>query len=449
MTDFDRCLADIIESHSGLQVTGTHSVCVRSYAERRMKELDCSAEGYCQYLVKMPEELSLLIDEAAINETYFFREERQFEYLRDQVFPRYQGKKIIIWSACCSTGEEAVSLAVLAKWCGIDAEVYASDIDISALSVLRGGIYSRESFRIDGSCFHSLLELYGTRNGKSYTVSSDILSALHITEYNLSSCTAEPVTEASVDIIFMRNVFIYFNKDMRNRIFSRIARFIKPGGLLFFSMNEIAGVSAAGSGVPLVKEHCGSVYYFRKRDTDSPPVPKKITRHGADRKNNPEKKVPVPVSLRKPVTERLSEKKISVYEAGSHIIEALNSRDIVCSRRLLETSERSPSDLEYWLYYEGLVLKEEGNRIQAVSLFLKASLLNPAFWPAFLQLGLLYEEQGNEKEAVKAFSRCAKILEKYIEQQESCYNFLVESFSPSYFHTLCTIYIEKGKKNAD
>jgi len=133
---------------------------------------------------------------------------------------------------------------------------------------------------------------------------------------------------------------------------------------------------------------------------------------------------------------------------AGQILAAIDRHDLGTARKLLMSCSCSPSELEYKFYYSAVISKEEGKNGEAAELFLKASLLNSTFWPAFLQLGLIYEKQGNEKKALKAFSECAEILEKYIEAQKTCYNFLVESFSPSYFYTLCTVYIEKGKKHA-
>ncbi len=461
MDKTDQCLFDIIESHSGLQVRGTHLNCVRSYVQKRMNELHMGSDAYCRYLAGTPSELSLVIDEAAINETYFFREDRQFEYLRDRVFPEYAGRRMVLWSACCATGEEPVSLAVLARSCGIDADVYASDIDGSALSVLRGGVYTQGSFRTDGSRFHGLLEQFGRRESGSYTVDSAILAGIHVSEYNLAGTGSGPIPEESADIVFVRNVFIYFNRKTQNRIISNLARCIRPGGLLFFSMNEIAGIDVSRSGIPLIKEHCGAVYFFRKADAAAPVVYHKSRSSRAVsagdepsyRKSRKQQAEHHSAPVRQAASENAGAPSacsdaVPLRLLGGKILAAIDRHNLDDARKLLSSCSCGPAELEYRFYYSAVISKEEGKIGEAAGLFLKAFLLNRAFWPASLQLGLLYKEQGNEKEAVKAFSECAKVLEKYIEQQKTCYNFLVESFSPSYFYTLCTVYLKKGKSHA-
>jgi chemotaxis protein methyltransferase CheR len=460
----DQCLLDIIEAHSGLQVRGTHLDCIHAYVQKRMDELHMDFTAYCRLLIDAPAELSLVIDEAAINETYFFREYRQFEYVRDRLFPEYAGRHMIIWSACCSTGEEPVSLAVLARSCGIDADIYASDIDVSALTVLRTGLYTQGAFRTDGSSFHHILDAYGSHEAGSYTINSEILNSIHVSEYNLAGTDPGPIPEESADLVFVRNVFIYFNKKTQDAVIGRLVRYLRPGGLLFFSMSEIAGIDVSRTELPLIKEHCGSVYFFRKVD----PASFAVYHRGRHCSSGSEGSVPVERKIRKlpaeqrPAvtgTRRLSDtipSEISVpgtdgiplHVLGGQILAAVDRHDLGNACKLLSSCSCSPAELEYKFYYSAVIAKEEGKYGEAAELFLKASLLNTAFWPASLQLGLLYEQQGNEKKALKAFSECAKILEKYIEEQKTCYNFLVESFSPSYFYILCTVYIEKGKKHA-
>lgn len=459
----DQCLLDIIETHCGLQVRGTHLDCMRTYVQKRMNELHMDFAAYCRFLTDAPAELSLVIDEAAINETYFFREYRQFEYIRDRLFPEYTGRHMIIWSACCSTGEEPLSLAVLARSCGIDADIYASDIDVSALSVLRAGLYTQGAFRTDGGSFHQILEEYGSHEAGRYTINSEILNSIHVSEYNLAGTDPGPVPEESADLVFVRNVFIYFNKKTQDAVIGRLARYLRPGGLLFFSMNEIAGIDVSRTELPLIKEHCGAVYFFRKIDPaalagyhrsrhfssgfeSSVPAERKTMKLPAERR-------PAAAGTRrtgtiKPEISVPTADGVPLQVLAGQILAAVDRHDPGNARKLLSSCSFSPAELEYKFYYSAVISKEEGKNEEAAGLFLKASLLNTAFWPASLQLGLIYEQLGNEKKALKAFSECAKILKKYIEEQKTCYNFLVESFSPSYFYTLCTIYIEKGKKHA-
>ena len=464
MDKSDQCLLDIIEAHSGLQVRGTHLDCIRTYVQKRMDELHMDFTAYCRFLTDAPAELSLVIDEAAINETYFFREYRQFEYIRDRLFPEYTGRHMIIWSACCSTGEEPVSLAVLARSCGIDADIYASDIDVSALTVLRRGLYTQGAFRTDGSSFHQILKEYGRREAGFYTINSEILNSIHVSEYNLAGTDPGPVPEESADLVFVRNVFIYFNKKTQDSVIGRLVRYLRPGGLLFFSMNEIAGIDVSRTELPLIKEHSGAVYFFRKVDAASLAVYHR-SRHcspgseGSVPEERKTRKLPAeqrqaaagtrrPSGIIKPEISVPAADGVPLRVLAEQILAAVDRHDLGKARKLLSSCSCSPSELEYKFYYSAVISKEEGKPEEAAGLFLKASLLNNAFWPAFLQMGLIYEQQGNKRKALKAFSECAEILEKYIEQKETCYNFLVESFSPSYFYTLCTVYIEKGKKHA-
>ena len=114
-------------------------------------------------------EMRNLINSITIGETYFFREEKQFDFLDSQVFPKLKPKSLI-WSAACATGEEAISLAVLNCKHGSNAKIIASDINTDSIARFERGVYRPHSFRHDGLKFKKELDNYSKANNDGSTV---------------------------------------------------------------------------------------------------------------------------------------------------------------------------------------------------------------------------------------------------------------------------------------
>ena len=99
-----------ILTYSGIYVAKTQYACLASHIETVAAARGISPQVFCQSLIPFSKDFDTIINLVTVNETYFFREEKQFDFLRDQVFPKFSGKNLTIWTCCCSTGEEAISL---------------------------------------------------------------------------------------------------------------------------------------------------------------------------------------------------------------------------------------------------------------------------------------------------------------------------------------------------
>ncbi|MDB6008126.1 MAG: chemotaxis protein CheR [Gammaproteobacteria bacterium] len=181
------------------------------------------------------------------NLTSFFRESHHFEYLRDQVLQpmvanRTASRRVRIWSAGCSTGEEAYSLAItviesipdLRTW---DVKILATDLDSDVLAKAQRGIYAAERVRPLGPQRLSrfFAERRGGREGATFEVKPELTSLITFKQLNLM----HPLPmKGPLDAIFCRNVVIYFDKDTQRELFSRIAQLQRPGNLLFLGHSE-------------------------------------------------------------------------------------------------------------------------------------------------------------------------------------------------------------------
>jgi len=264
---------DILKSRTGIVPRTGHREGIKSYIEKRIFEKKTTVLGFKKEILSNEWSFTELVNESTVNETYFFREEKQFAFLRDKVFPAWKASygdmRMRIWSAACSYGEDAYSLALLAKTCGLRAEITASDINSIVLDHCRNGIFLSSSIRqVDGVAFQDLISPY-IHADRRIVFPNEIKDCIRTRKINLSTMD-EPETALFLpknqNIIFLRNVFIYFNQELRAKILGTIAeKCLAPDGLLFVSMSEIAQL---GNDVvpPSLERVCdGSVFYFHKK----------------------------------------------------------------------------------------------------------------------------------------------------------------------------------------
>ncbi len=191
------------------------------------------------------EELQRLIDLMTVNETYFFREDYQFRCLvgpvLDEVLERKRpGESIRIWTIPCSTGEEPYSIAIwlLEHWPPIervDVEILASDIDTQALARAREGIYGRRSLqRLPRALLAKYFEPLG--DGR-WRIARDLREAVDFRRVNLSD-PADTRPYRHIDVIFCRNLLIYFDDASRRRAAEVFYDALNPGGFVFLGHSE-------------------------------------------------------------------------------------------------------------------------------------------------------------------------------------------------------------------
>ena len=258
---------------TGIIPRSSHRAGIQTYIEKKIAEKNISVSEFKLNLQSDKNLFTEFINESTVNETYFFREEKQFALLKERYFPMWKAMfpsvPIKIWSAACSYGEEAYSLAVLAKVCGIKAFVTASDINSEVLDNCNKGVFWESSIRsVDGFSFKNLLLPYRTNEGK-IVFPDEIKSCIQTRKINLSKIDS-PLEDANLpknqNIIFIRNVFIYFSQELRIRILNSIVdKCLAEGGILFVSMSEIAQFDSNMLPPSLEKVMDGNIFYFKKK----------------------------------------------------------------------------------------------------------------------------------------------------------------------------------------
>lgn len=197
------------------------------------------------------EELQALTNLMTVNETYFFREEYQFECMIDSLLPeliarRSEHQTIRIWVIPSSSGEEPYSIAIylLERWGGIDhwdVEIIASDIDTKILASARRGIYSVRSVQHLPARY---LQRHFRRTDAGYQISNDLRQSVEFTQVNLSA-RADTRPYRDFDIIFCRNLLIYFDDISRKAATETFYDALNPGGFICLGHSESMSRSSA------------------------------------------------------------------------------------------------------------------------------------------------------------------------------------------------------------
>jgi chemotaxis protein methyltransferase CheR len=237
---------ELLEKKCGLVFENDKAALLESGIRTRMETRSIlSAERYLSHLTEERNEFAELIDLLTINETYFYREPIHFSLLGGRIVPELLVRgpapgRITLLSAGCSTGEEAYSILIsLAERYGRegtrDLTVIGVDIDTSAISRARAGVFGRRSFR---DFPEKLLQKYFEETSPgSWRVRDWLREQVRFLPLNLLGGEYPPELR-SVDVIFYRNVSIYFSQEVRNLIFSRLTGILTDGGYLFVSPSE-------------------------------------------------------------------------------------------------------------------------------------------------------------------------------------------------------------------
>jgi chemotaxis protein methyltransferase CheR len=251
-----------------------HSLLERALG-RRMAATDLDAPRYCHELGTAGfdlHELDALAADLTVGETYFFRNIEQFNALREVVLPhcvRARGAQPVqILSAACSTGEEPYTIAMVLREHASEAaraSITAVDVNAASLDKAERARYSPWALRETPP---EMRDRWFTPEGRNFALATEIRSAVSFRQENLVAGTTlwQPET---YDVIFCRNVMMYFSTEHMRAVVGRIARSLVPGGYLFLGHAEtLRGIS---SDFHLCHSH-GTFYYRRKGGPEGTPA---------------------------------------------------------------------------------------------------------------------------------------------------------------------------------
>lgn len=258
-------LSQIIYNYCGLRYADRlHTL--NEKVSKRLLELGFSHGEYCQYLKITPREWDVLVELLTINETYFYREENQLNeccsYVLSLIKKKNKSRPIRIWSAACSSGEEPYSLAMLIQETGRflpgSVEIIATDINKKVLRKAEMGWYHKGSFAFRRTP-ENLLKKYFTEVDGGYQINPSIRKMVKFQYLNLLE--QDKISQlAEVDIIFCRNVLIYFDQETTKQVIRSLHQNLAVGGYLFLGHAE----SIMDMTLGFKKVDSDKTFYYRK-----------------------------------------------------------------------------------------------------------------------------------------------------------------------------------------
>jgi chemotaxis protein methyltransferase CheR len=238
---------DIVYRESGIKMNEAKTALLQSRIMRRMRILNLNSyDAYMKYLQNnYDDEITNFINAMTTNKTDFFREGQHFEYLKSVVFPEFESagkKEIRIWSAGCSTGEEPYTIAMTVHDYfrdrkNINLKILATDIDTQVLTKAYEGIYKAD---VLAELKADYLKEYFFRGTGANAGSFKVKPFLHdmITFRRLNLLDGQFPMKNRINIIFCRNVIIYFDKETQKRLFEKMYNVLADDGYLFIGHSE-------------------------------------------------------------------------------------------------------------------------------------------------------------------------------------------------------------------
>jgi chemotaxis protein methyltransferase CheR len=234
--------SEFIYEYAGIYLSPAKQTMVGSRLSKRLNYYQL--DNYRQYydLVMSNNtagELQMLVNMLTTNETYFFREPKHFDYLSENILKGWRGEQFRIWSAASSSGEEAYSLAmILAEYLSHRPwEIIASDLSTQVLTKAKEGIYLMDRIELLDQHLLGKYCLKGVRSQEgTFRVNEKLRKRTRFGQVNLMKPI--PASIGMFDVIFLRNVLIYFDTKTKKSVVERVVKKLKPGGLLFISHSE-------------------------------------------------------------------------------------------------------------------------------------------------------------------------------------------------------------------
>lgn len=455
---------DYLITHTGLHFERRNLKILERGVTARMDALRVgSYREYFDYLTRHHhdrQEMQKLLTFLTVGETYFFRYRAHFDALRKFIASELadkKGKRIRLWSAGCSTGEEPYSMAMTVMeafpdWRKRDIRIIATDINNKALKKAREGVYGPWAMRVIDKRY---LDRYFDKVGKSYIIREDVKSLVDFSHLNLHT-DRFPTPDGEfrdLDVIFCRNVMIYFSLSTTRQIVEKIAASLVPGGLLFLGHSEtLFQISSRFER----HSHGGSFYYREKKGRSAPPPRAPVSPAPAPapaREKKPVKTLPAaaaPPKAEKPALpppapeqdmEGLYQEAQALFEAekfqeASALLEEVVERNrehtgaLVLQAFVMANYGRFQEALDLCrmaltiddllpeaYFLEGLVLDMTDRLGEAAEEYRKAILLRMEFVMSHYYLGRLYFRLGRETDGMRELRNTLKILEK--ERKES------------------------------
>lgn len=249
LTDGDfKFIVDLIYKHAGIVLSDKKRDLVNSRLGRRIRELQLNSfKDYCDYIkgAQGNDEMTVMTNALTTNLTSFFREAHHFDHLKDVALPEVKnlasqnGRRLRIWSSACSTGEEPYSIAMTLLESGIDrrnwdARILATDLNTEVLATASSAKYSAEVYeKLPAELQHHVVA--PSANSDKFTIKPNVKDFIAFKQLNL---LGDWPMRHPFDVIFCRNVLIYFDNKTKSKLIDRFVRMLRPSGWLYLGHSE-------------------------------------------------------------------------------------------------------------------------------------------------------------------------------------------------------------------
>jgi chemotaxis protein methyltransferase CheR len=250
--DYDY-LRKLLKERSGLDLTADKQYLVESRLLPIARRLGLGGIGELVQKMKGADETvtATVVEAMTTNETFFFRDKLPFDHLKEEIIPallqaRAARRSLRIWSAACSTGQEPYSIAMCLKEAGAAlagwrVEIVATDLSLAVLEKSKSGLFSQ--FEVQRGLPIQLLVKYFKPLGEVWEIAPELRAMIQFRQLNLLQDFSQL---GSFDLIFCRNVLIYFDQPTKISIFERLAKRLEPDGYLALGAAEtVVGLTDA------------------------------------------------------------------------------------------------------------------------------------------------------------------------------------------------------------
>lgn len=404
-------IADSLERSIGLEITTIGDSTFERAVKSRMKALGITEVAAYAEKSASTVELRQLVEEVVIPETWFFRDQAPFTLLGEHVMQTGLSRQqhvFRILSLPCATGEEPYSIAMTLLQTGLPPSCFYIDaVDVSerALTLARRAVYRENSFRSRDLAFR---ELFFHKTNKGFELDKTVREKVRFQKGNI----LHPAFMASLghyDIIFCRNVLIYFSAEAQHQAISTLYQILMPGGLLCTGHAE----SGLFFGDRFVDAARPKAFAFYKKKSAAAAA---AAGRQENVSTNTGKDSLFDQSLSagrksKPVFHRPAAKPAGKDEEFNLV------RQLADEGKLEEAARRSEQYLlehdpsARWYYLLGVIRDSEGQSVEALKLFRKAVYLDPGHAESLLQLSLLAERAGDRAGAANYKRRATRLQE--------------------------------------
>lgn len=240
-------VSSLLAERTGIYLSENKMAMVEARLAKRLKELNLkSYTDYVNYLRKNPNEMTSFVNALTTNKTDFFREPYHFEYLEKKVLPEFvkrsKDKKFRLWSGASSTGDELYTLGmVISEFFtthpGFDYKLLGTDIDTSVLSKAEKGEYSFDTIKPVPIHLIGKYFIKDSQNGKNiFVANNELRKIIKFRQFNLIHDDLS--NSIKFDVIFLRNVLIYFTAETIELVINKMYERLNPRGYLFIGHSE-------------------------------------------------------------------------------------------------------------------------------------------------------------------------------------------------------------------